>query len=445
MAIHPTAALLAVLALCAAPASAQPQAPAAEPDFTVSSFTAAVLDAAPEVKSAREGYESARAAYKAAVANMILPQITGSIQAYPYGDNPSNNYQFQTWQLARNQTTLNTSVDLNLFNSFQDYERVRSAKLAYESAERKYFAARQDRAFAAVQAFYDLDQKLELTDVARQNLDAQKDQYAQSQDLYNNGMKSLADLLKSETDWRSSQLRLIDAQTDEARSRLTFNVLIDRPGLERQTLTVDLKTGTTALPALDADLAEALEGRPEVVGARKDLERAQVTLQQAWQGLLPDVRVDATWAHEDQATFGVSNAELGIPNHQYYVGLSMALPAGFNVFSQVYGIAQAKAGLRSAQSDLVAAERQVRSDVYGAYLSLEHDTQSYALALQKEDIARRTLELVGEQYQQGTADAIRMNQAQNDYLDAQVSRTQALHQIFIDRAQYKRAVGEPLW
>ena len=70
---------------------------------------------------------------------------------------------------------------------------------------------------------------------------------------------------------------------------------------------------------------------------------------------------------------------------------------------------------------------------------------SYTLAVAKERIAKRSLDLVSSQYQQGSADAIRMNQAQGDYLDARVQSVLTLHDIFIDRAQYKRAVGDPLW
>lgn len=441
--------LAAILLVFAPPSAVRAadalRAPAFEPDFTVSSFTALALGASPEVRQAKEAYESADASYKSAVAAMVLPTFSFSAQAYPYGDNPANGYKFQTWRLARDEMSFNEGLDLNVFNSFQDYQRVRQARLGREAAERSYFAARQDKALTAIQAFYDLDTKLELTEVARQNLKAQQDQYAQSLDLYKNGMKSLADLLKSETDWRSSQLRLLDAQIDEQRSRVAFNLLVDRPGLERETLTVDLKTGATDLPRLDGDLAYALAGRPETVGARKQLESARVAVEQAVQGLLPAFRVNAVWNHDDQATFGVSNASLGIPNPNYYVGLSLSLPGGFNVLSQAYALSQAKAKLRSARQSLEAALRQVRSDVYGAYLSLERDGAAYGFSLEKEDIARRTLDIVTAQYREGTADAIRMNQAQNDYLDARVEETLALHAIFIDRAQYKRAVGEPLW
>jgi outer membrane protein TolC len=125
--------------------------------------------------------------------------------------------------------------------------------------------------------------------------------------------------------------------------------------------------------------------------------------------------------------------------------MALSLPFGFNVASQVYDLMQAKAQKREAEQTLEAAIRQARSEVYGAFIDLEHDLQSYSLAVQKEGISQRTLELVGAQYREGTADAIRMNQAQTDFRDAQVARTLALHSIFTDRARYRRAVGEQLW
>jgi len=113
--------------------------------------------------------------------------------------------------------------------------------------------------------------------------------------------------------------------------------------------------------------------------------------------------------------------------------------------SQAYALIQAKAQRRAAEAALAARERQATTEIAQAYVSLERAMRSYEVALVKEQIAKKALDLVGSQYQQGSADAIRMNQAQGDYLDARVQSVLALHDIFIDRAQYKRAVGDPLW
>lgn len=424
-----------------------PSARAAEL-LTISSYTAAALATSPEVQEAESAYRGADAAYKAAWANMTLPTVAFSATAYPYGDNPENSYQFNTWQLKRSDLSLNTTVNYNLFNSGQDAQKVRAASAARESALRGWRAAMQDRAFAAANAFYDLDSKNALLEVARENLQAQQAQYDQTKRLYQNGMKSLADLLKSETDWRSSQLRLISAQADQQTALAAFNLLISHDPLREVELTVDLSTEAMAVrPEIASDIARALQQRPEVTRARKDYESARIAYQAALQGLLPTVRADLTWNHTDTANFGtpVSASALGIPNPNYYVGLSLSLPFGYNGVSQAFALVQAKAARQSALQGVTAAERTVEQEVAGAYITLDKAQQSYAVALLKEDIARRTLELVSNQYAQGSTDAIRMNQAQNDFLEARIAVTAALHDIFIECARYTRAVGDPLW
>jgi outer membrane protein TolC len=416
--------------------------------LTISSYTAAALAAAPEVQQAESAYKVSDAAYKGTVANMALPTVSFSATAYPYGDNPQNNYQFNTWRLNRSDMSFNTTVNYNLFNSGQDAQKVRAAFAGREAALRAWRAAMQDRAFAAVNAFYELDGKNELLTVAQENLKAQQAQYEQSQDLYQNGMKSLADLLKSETDWRSSQLRLISAQADQHQALVAFNTLIDREALREADLSVDLSTRTLVeKPSVSADTARARAQRPEVVRARKQYEQARIAFQQSVQGFLPIFKVDATWNRTDTANFGtpVSASSLGIPQPNYYLGLSLSLPFGYNGFSQAYAMIQAKAQRQSALQNVAAVERAVRQEVAGAYITLDKAIQSYAVAQLKEDIAKRALDLVTNQYAQGSADAIRMNQAQNDFLDARVSRALALHDIFIERARYTRAVGDPLY
>lgn len=430
----PSSALIS-LALLSAPVFAD--------GITVSSYTAAALAASPDVRSAQDAYEAADAALKGQAAAMVLPTLAFSYVQYPYGHSPLDAYRYERGAFSPRLGQAVTTANWNLFNGFQDLQRVRAATLARRAARFALTAARQDRAFAAIFAFYDLNSKTELLAVARKNLEDQRRQYEQSLDLYKHGMKSLADLLKSETDWRSSELRIISAEAERKKSLVSFNVLLDRGALDEAPLAVDLQAGATTLPLVDAGFSEALSRRPEVSKAREELERARVAVQQAVQGILPNLKVDAAWTRTRYPAFAGAGSSIPNPNHN--VGVSLSLPVGFNGFTQGWAISAARAEKRRAEASRAAAERTVKSDVYNAYIDLERVSSSYSVALQKEEIASKALELVGRQYQQGAADAIRMNQAQTDYLNARVERVLALHDIFIDRARYKRAVGEPLW
>ncbi|MDP3544070.1 MAG: TolC family protein, partial [Elusimicrobiota bacterium] len=304
--------------------------------ITVSSYTAAALEASPEVRSAREAYEAADAALKGQAAAMALPTFGFTYAQYPYGHNPLDAYRYEHGRFSPRLGQAVTTANWNLFNGFQDLQRVRAAALARRAARFALTAARQDRAFAAISAYYDLSAKTELLGVARQNLEDQRRQYEQSLDLYKHGMKSLADLLKSETDQRSSELRIISAEAERKKALVSFNVLLDRGALDEAALTVDLQAGATTLPLVDAGFASALGGRPEVARAREELESARVAVQQAVQGILPNLKLDAAWTRSRSPAFPGAGSSIPNPNHN--VGVSLSLPIGFNGFTQGWAI-----------------------------------------------------------------------------------------------------------
>ena len=65
----------------------------------------------------------------------LRAQAPGAALAYPYGHNPANSYAFNTWRLNSDDAGVNTTLGLNLFNSFQDYRKTQQARLTQRAAE----------------------------------------------------------------------------------------------------------------------------------------------------------------------------------------------------------------------------------------------------------------------------------------------------------------------
>ncbi|MCX5794509.1 MAG: TolC family protein [Elusimicrobia bacterium] len=419
-------------------------APAAAVDvstFTAQGYVQSVLAAAPEVQQAAAQFAAARAAWKSQTASAWLPTVGFTGLAYPYGHDINESYRFQHWNLARADTSLATTVNLNLFNSFSDYFKVRQAALSRDSAEQGLALSQQARAFAAAQAFYDLGLKERLVAVSSENLKIQKDNYDLTRDHYQNGMRSLADLLKSETDWHSSELNITQAEANRKQSLLQFNLLVGRPADAPAALADELDAGTTSLPGLAADLDAALSRRPAMVSARLALEASEVAASQAVRDGAPQLSLDASYNRTDNGR-NIGNVS---PDPNYQLALSLSLPSGFNGASQWLSVSAARARAAASRQSLAVATRQVRSDVHSAYIALESALATYRIASITEDIARRSFELVNEQYKQNSADAIRLSQAQLDFLTARTSRAQALFGALLIRYQYRLAIGEPLW
>ena len=413
--------------------------------MTAADYVKGALAASPEVRQADEAWRAADDAYKSALSAMLLPTIAFTGQIYPYGDDPSLGYVHHSWQWKRSDMTSNTTANWNLFNGFQDLLKARVAAEARESAKRSLDASRQDRAFAALQAFYTLDARARLVEVAREDLRAQEEQYKQTQGLYRDGLKSLADLYKSETEWHSSEIRLVSALDDFKAAQEPFNSLLNRAPWEDSALAAELTPGATDLPLIDDDAARLSTRRPEIVRALSDLAKAQSAEKQALVGLLPTLSLNATWNRQDTATDGLPSSTLGIPNPNRQVGLALSLPFGYNGATQGFNYAGARAARRGAKAAADLALRSARDELYAAWINLERATMTYGLDVRLEEIAQGGLEIVEAQYRQGSADALRMATARADLLAARVQRATALQDIFVNRAAYRRAAGVPLW
>ncbi|OGS37135.1 MAG: hypothetical protein A2506_07110 [Elusimicrobia bacterium RIFOXYD12_FULL_66_9] len=426
-------ALALLLPLARAPAGI-----AQEPALTAPAYVTLALAASPEVRQAEESFRGADGAYKALFATMVLPTLSFTAQSYPYGDDPLLGYQHHRLRLRSSDMTANTSVNWNLFNGFKDVLKVRSAAAARDSASKALDAARNERAFAAVQVFYQLSARERLLAVAREDLRAQSDQYRETEDLYKHGLKSLSDLYKSETEWRSSEIRLISAEADYKGSLQPFNEMISRPPWEAHSLPDDLTPGATELPRIEEDAALIVQRRAEIARSLRDADRAVEQERQSLLGLFPDAALNAAWNRREKGPGSAPS-----PNSQ--VGLSLSLPFGFNVVTQGYDYAAARAEKRRARAAADAALRTAREELYAAWVGLERASLIYGLAARQEEIAARGLEIVETQYRQGTTDALRMAQARSDFLSARVQRATALQNIFVNRAAYRRAAGVPLW
>ncbi len=429
--------ILLALAACA------PRAAAA--GLTAAAYVKAVLAASPEVRQAEESWRGADDAYKSQMAAMLLPTLSFTGQEYPYGDDPSLGYAHHSWQWKRSDMTSNTSANWNLFNGFQDLLKTRVAAEARDSAAQTLAAARQDRSYAALQAFYALDAAARLIDVAREDLRAQEEQYRQTQGLYRDGLKSLADLYKSETEWHTSEVRLYSAQDDYKAAQEPFNTLLNRAPWTSAEIAAELQPGTTDLPRIEDDDAKLAGRRPEIVRALSDEAKAASAEKQSLVGLFPSLALNATWNRQDTASDGLPSSTLGIPNPNRQIGLALSLPFGFNGASQAFNYAAARAARRGARAAAELALRSARDELYAAWVNLERATITYVLAVRLEEIAQSGLEIVEAQYRQGTADALRMAQARSDLLAARVQKATALQNIFVYRAAYRRAAGVPLW
>lgn len=413
--------------------------------WSATGYVRAVLRASPEVRQSLESLGKERAEERSRRAKTYFPSLTFTGVLNPAELAPGDRFTFDAWRANANDLTLTPGASWNLFNNFRDSLRLRNSRLGRDQAEQDLETARQGRALEALRAYYGLLLRDKLLEVARQNSKVQRGQYELTLDRYEHGMKSLSDLLKTETDWRSSELGVQTAQAQRRLALFKFNVLIEREeGLEAS-FPPSLALGTTEAPRLEEDLRSALLDRPEMKKNRLELKAADNTYKLAKIEALPALSLDFDLTHPYDAQYGETAPSFGMGTAVYALTLKLSLPSSFNFYSQAQDVIAARATWRKKRLSRETLRRKTREEVYQAHIELMRALRSHEISLRKEDISRQNLEIVQEQYSQGSADVIRLSQAQTDYVNAQKERMQAFHDANINRARYQRAIGEPIW
>ena len=412
--------------------------------FSTVSYTQAVFANSPELQSSEEALKIAQSSYNSTLYNAALPSMSLAAASPLYGFSDQSSWEGA--RLNRNEVTPSAKVAWNLYDSGRNVLSVKAARYSRENAEFNLKIQMQSLALSALNNYINLLLQEKLLAVAKRNLKDQQDQYTVSKALYDGGLQNLISLLQAETDMRSSQLRLAQSEASYQQALVTFNTAINRENpFAEATLDENLDISTAPLPAPELDLSHARSYRYEMLQQDMELLSADNAYALTKRNQLPELKVDASWEKSGLEMFGLSNTSDATPNPNYSIAATLNIPLGFFWLQQHEQIKSAAATRRTAKNTYEAQRRSVISDVVAARISLALNINSLDVATFMQQSAAKKLEVVQEQYKQGTSDSTQLSQAQSDLLTAQNSYTNALYQTALYRAQYRKAIGEQLW
>ncbi|PCI38008.1 MAG: hypothetical protein COB53_05375 [Elusimicrobia bacterium] len=420
-------------------------APSENAVWTVSEYVRLSLEKAPSVRRAQDSLVAARARQHSTFAALMLPSLSFSASINPAKLARANRFSFGAWRPSANDWTLSPGASWNLFNNFKDVITNRTRALSTASTSEDLEAARQSQALAALRTYFRLLRADRILEVADRNLDVQKQNYALTQIRYKNGMKSLFDLLKTETDWRSAELNRENRIADQSLARFQFNIAVERREDAPVVFPKELTPGTTDLPQLDHGMRAAMMDRPEIKRSANDIETADLSWRRAKIDAGPTLALNFSYSDPVSGSFRAPTSGFGLNDAAYGLTLSLAVPSSLNFYSQAKNLIAARASWRQSRETRTALHRRIREEVFNAHIQLVRAIRSLEIARRKEDISKQNLELIKEQYEGGSVDVIRLSQVQIDYVNAQIERLDAFRDVHINRAAYRRVIGEPIW
>ncbi len=327
------------------------------------------------------------------------------------------------------------SLSIPLFTSGRLTSGFRQAKYNLHSTEEYVRQSTQVTVFNTKSAFYGYLLAKEFVRVAEEAVDVAEKLHKNVKNLYEVGMASKFDLLRSEVQVANLKPRLIKARNNLKIAELSLKTLL---GLDLEKA-VEIKGELIYEPYepnLEESLTKGLENRPEINQLKYQKQMAGEMLKLARASNLPSVAVSGTynfWA--DKFNFKEDTWQ-----NFYAVNLVLTLPI-FNGFATSARMAQSKAMIRELELSQKGLVDLVRFEIRQAILKLKEAKESLLSQEKNVEQAQESLRIAELNYAEGMITVLDVSQAQAALSQAKTNYSQALFDYAISLAQLEKAVG----
>lgn len=369
-----------------------------------------------QVKSSRYSRDRAGTAF---LPNLSA-SISGSRSYVPYRAGSATQLSSQGSQSV----SANLSADINLFNGFYDYANYRASQRTYSAQESSYTFAKQQLTFQTISQFLQAVQNRDFIDVANENLTAQQQQLDLIQAFFDQGNKSIADVLLQKANVAQAQLQLLTARQTYETSRYTLlQTLGQLPTAPFDFKALDVENINSVLDSLSpaTDTGSLLQDRFDIRSQQLQIDAAKEQIRAAASGFWPSLSLSASIGSD------YNNLDTQDPFHTQFsnnrsgtIGLSLSIPI-FDRFITLYSVRQAHQQLEDQRYVLDNLRLTVNSQYQQALLDYRTAINKRTSAYAEYQYTQQALDAVKAQYEVGAATIITLTQTRAQDLNAHYS------------------------
>lgn len=372
-------------------------------------------------------YRQARAGY--------LPQVNGGAVAAE-ADN-GGRFTFDGLRSTRLITHAGGGLDFHqLLTDFGHTTNLIASSKLYEKAQNAQAQASMlDIVLITDQAFYNALEAQAMVQVAKQTVDTRKTTDQQITELTNNKLRSTIDLAFADEDLARAQLLFLDAQTqyNNAINALTSVLGFDRP----MSYTLEETEGTNSTPPPDQDqlVQMALKQRPDLMALDYDQVAAKKYARAQWEQLLPTL--------DTMAVVGgtpVRDDKYFTSNWFGAVGVDLEVPL-FNGFRYTAQAHEAEDRAQAAQENVRDLRDRVVRDVRDAWLQTNTSYQKIAVTEKLLKASNLGLQLAQARYKLGLNSIVELSQSQLEQTQASIENVNARYEYELSLAALNYQLG----
>jgi outer membrane protein len=350
--------------------------------------------------------------------------------------------------------SINASVPI--FQGFRNILTLRNSRKDVNRQKSSLERTRERVIFNAASSYLQVLLDKQLVDIARENLEASRQQLKQVKAQVEVGSRPTVDLYDQESQVASNELELINRENalEISRTQLIRNLQLDPlKTYEFATPEVGVEDIEKAELDLQALTERALTNRKDLRSQELLIETLKNDLKQTKYALYPSITASAGVSAAYQDLYRAFDPESGRPasvsfGDQFFdqrvsrfAGFTMSIPI-FNNWDQRLSIQQAKVNYKNAKLDLKDQQYGVREEVRQAY----NDYRSYIQRLESSQkalqAAERSYETQQQRYEVGSSTLIELSDASARYTEAQSNLANALYNLIFQRKLLDYYLGQ---
>ena len=185
---------------------------------------------------------------------------------------------------------------------------------------------------------------------------------------------------------------------------------------------------------VDESIEKAMEVRPELLAAKKNVDAAKMNLRAIRRDIAPDIGIFGSYSN------GLGN-EYNVQSSQFGVGLNYS---GLNLARLKKQIDEAKAFYNMSKAQYEDVKHDVYFNVKKNYLELETAREAIVIAKLALDEAKEQYRQVTGRYKAGVGDAIELKDGENTYLNARLDFYNSVLNYNTTAASLEKEIGVPL-
>ena len=367
--------------------------------------------------------------------NSRLPDLTASVSenfSFGRGLTAENTYT----NTNTNSTSFSLGTSVPLFTGFQIPNNIKLNQLNLEAVTQDLEKAKNDIRTQVAQAYVQILYDMEISEVARRQIDIDSMQVHRLKVMLDNGKASPAELSQQQATLAQSRLTATQADNKLQLSILALTQLLELPtpvgfSIVRPSLESIESIASIAALSPEAIYQEALAIRPEVAAEQLRLQGTENSIKIAQAGLYPSLSFTAGLGTNYYKTSGFKADGFGKQlknNFSQYLGLNLQIPI-FNRFSTRNNIRTAHINQEIQQLRLDNVKKNLYKEIQQAYFNAVAAQEKWRSSEQATQAAKDAFTLMQAKYENGKATMTEFNESKNNYLKSESDLVQARYEL----------------